>query len=83
MNTNEIEMTPAERATRLAQMVLTELAADSPVYPVGLTELGRQLKAACSEAGVEMLIVMQSVNEQMCRNIVGFETRIRRRAAAR
>jgi hypothetical protein len=78
---NETELTPAERAARLAQMVLTELGADAPVYPVGLTELGRQLKAACNEAGVEMLTVMQSVNEQMCRSIVGFESRLRRRAA--
>jgi hypothetical protein len=80
---NETEMNPVERASRLAQMVLTELVADKPVYPVGLTELGRQLKLACNEAGVEMLTVMQVVSQEMCNNLVGFESRLRLHAAGR
>jgi hypothetical protein len=73
--------TPHERATRLAQMVLTELVADKPVYPVGLDELGRKLKDTCDELGVGMVMVLQSISLQMCEIDAGYEQRLRRRAA--
>jgi hypothetical protein len=80
---SETEMKPAARAARLAQMVLTELVADAPVYSIGLDELNSQLKEACAEVGVEVLTVMQSVSQQMCKSLVGFEARLARRAAGR
>lgn len=80
MNTND--MTPAERAARLAKMVLEELLSDKPLYSVGIDALTRQFKDACAEAGVDSRILLTSVSHDLCEVQPGFERRLRRRASA-
>lgn len=76
------EMTPQERATRLAHMILMELVSDKPLYPVGMDELNRQLKAACDEAGVDTKTVLMAVSHRLCDSDAGYERRLRARSAA-
>lgn len=80
MSTND--MTAVERAMRLAKMVLDELVADKPLYPVGIDALNRQLKEACEEAGVEAKTVLMAVSHELCSAVPGFQQRLERRAAA-
>jgi hypothetical protein len=80
MSATATEMTPHERATRLANMILTELVSDKP--NLDLDSLTDKLRAVCDELGVDMKTALEAVSCQRCEADPSFADRLLRRASA-